>query len=156
MRRKDREITNFNQMLEILSHCDCCRIGLIDGDSTYIVPLNFGYDSETDNLVLYFHSAKEGKKLDLLKNQQTVGFELDCKHEVVKGNIACAYSFHYQSIIGKGKIGQMKSYEEKVFGLKKIMNHYTKKDGWKFKEEMVNRVAVLKMTVLEWSCKEYQ
>ena len=104
MRRKDREITDYNKMLEILHQCDCCRLGFIDDIGTYIVPLNFGYEELNANLVLYFHGAREGKKLDLIKTQNQVGFEMDRKHELIEGNIPCAYSFKYQSIIGKGKI----------------------------------------------------
>ena len=41
MRRKDREVTDFDKMMEILSACDCCRLGLVDENGAYIVPLNF-------------------------------------------------------------------------------------------------------------------
>ena len=68
MRRKDREVTDFSRMLEILYACDCCRLGLVDGGEAYIVPMNFGIAREDGNLVLYFHAAKEGRKIDLLKS----------------------------------------------------------------------------------------
>ena len=44
MRRKDREIKDFNEIIEIIRKCDVCRIALHDGDFPYIVPLNFGLD----------------------------------------------------------------------------------------------------------------
>lgn len=127
MRRKDREIINYNKMLEILYQCDCCRIGLIDDVATYIVPLNFGYEEEANNLVLYFHGANEGKKLELMEKQNYVGFEMDRKHELIEGDIPCAYSFKYQSIIGKGKIEILHNYEDKIKGLTSIMSHYSNK-----------------------------
>ena len=68
MRRKDREITDFHKMIEILNACDCCRIGLVDENEAYIVPMNFGYEVVDNSLTLYFHCAKEGKKLDALIN----------------------------------------------------------------------------------------
>ena len=62
MRRKDREITSYDKMLEIMQSCDCCRIGLKDKDGVYILPLNFGYEEKSGKLTLYFHGASEGKK----------------------------------------------------------------------------------------------
>ena len=55
MRRTDREITDFHEMMEILKSCDCCRIGLLDGQEAYIVPMNFGYEECGEHLTLYFH-----------------------------------------------------------------------------------------------------
>lgn len=66
MRRKDREITDFNEIMNIINKCDVCRLALFDEDYPYIVPLNFGVDKEDDQLYLYFHCANQGKKLDLL------------------------------------------------------------------------------------------
>lgn len=102
MRRKDREITNYDKMLEIMKSCDCCRIGLNDKDGVYIIPLNFGYEENSGILTLYFHGASEGKKIDLIKQQNTASFEMDTKHQLVEADVACSYSYLYQSIMGKG------------------------------------------------------
>ena len=67
MRRKDREITDFDEMMKIIAKCDTCRLVLFDDEFPYIVPLNFGTDVEEGQLYLYFHSAKVGTKLDLIK-----------------------------------------------------------------------------------------
>lgn len=155
MRRKDREITDFAQMLAIVSACDCCRIGLVDSDGAYIVPMNFGFEVIDKHFVIYFHGAKTGKKLSLLKNQQFVSFEMDRKHELVRGEEACSYSFCYQSVMGKGTIKLLEKYEEKVHGLQAIMEHYSNQSEWKFREEQVNMVSVLQLEVTEWSCKEH-
>ena len=49
MRRKDREITSYDKMLEIMQSCDCCRIGLKDKDSVYILPLNLDMKRNQEN-----------------------------------------------------------------------------------------------------------
>lgn len=140
-------------MLEILNDCDCCRIGLIADGNAYIVPLNFGYDAQDGNLNLYFHSALEGKKIDLMKQQSVVSFEMDQKHVLMEGAIACDYSYHYECVMGQGKIHILDNFEDKVYGLEKIMTHYTKRQDWTFKEEQVHAVCVMKLEVTEWSCK---
>lgn len=70
MRRNDREITEQNKMMEILSACECCRLGLIDENGAYIVPLNFGYEEVEGKIFLYFHGAADGKKFDLIRMQK--------------------------------------------------------------------------------------
>ena len=75
MRRKDREITDEAKIDEIISRCNCCRIGFNDSGEVYIVPLNFGYVKQDGRRTFYFHSAKDGRKIDLVKEGYEVGFE---------------------------------------------------------------------------------
>lgn len=155
MRRKDREVTDYNKMIEILAACDCCRLGLLDENGAYIVPLNFGYEEVNGKVLLYFHSSAVGKKLDLIRTQETASFEMDRKHQLVEGAIACAYSYSYQSIIGKGTIQILENYEEKVHALTVLMSHYSAKGEWRFTKEQVDSIAVIKLEVTNWSCKEH-
>lgn len=66
MIRKDREITDINEIINIIKKCDVCRLAFFDENYPYIIPMNFGYDYDSKNnkLDLYFHGAKKGKKLD--------------------------------------------------------------------------------------------
>jgi len=64
IRRKDRAITDYHRMLEIMKQCDICRLGLQDDESVYIVPLNFGFKADNEELTLYFHGFVKGKKLN--------------------------------------------------------------------------------------------
>ena len=69
MRRRDREITDKQEILEVMRKCDVCRIALHDGDYPYIVPLNFGLQVEM--ICRYFISrALEGKKYELIEKRQ--------------------------------------------------------------------------------------
>lgn len=155
MRRKDREVTDPDKMMEILSACDCCRLGLVDENGAYIVPLNFGYEQEDGKLFLYFHGAAAGKKMDLIRTQETASFEMDRKHQLAQGETACAYSYFYQSIMGNGKIQIVNEYDEKVHALNVLLSHYSAQNEWDFIREQVDRIAVIKMEVTNWSCKEH-
>lgn len=156
MRRSDREITDRNKMMEILSACDCCRLGLIDENGAYIVPLNFGYEEIDGKILLYFHGAAAGKKFDLISAQKTAAFEMDRKHQLIKGTAACAYSYLYQSIMGNGTIQILNHHEEKIHALNVLMSHYSDKSNWDFKREQADMIAIIKMEVTNWSCKEHQ
>lgn len=91
MRRRDREITDREKMLEIVAECDCCRLGLVDNGEAYIVPMNFGFEDAGSALTLYFHCAAEGRKLDLIGSGADVSFEMDCSHALRAADIACAF-----------------------------------------------------------------
>ncbi|MBQ8638955.1 MAG: pyridoxamine 5'-phosphate oxidase family protein [Lachnospiraceae bacterium] len=155
MRRKDREVTDISKMMEIMNSCDCCRLGLVDGKEAYIVPMNFGYDRINDQITLYFHCAAEGRKIDLLPGQSVVSFEMDTKHRLIEGKRGCDFSWLYQCIMGTGTLEIVSDANEKIDGLQKIMEHYTKKTQWEFDERVVERINVLKLSVRTWSCKEH-
>lgn len=123
MRRKDRELTDRSDLQAILDEADVCRIAMQTGQAPYIVPLNFGYAWD-DRLVLYFHSATEGRKLDLLAANNEVGFELDAGHELVTADLACSWGMKYRSIIGTGIVNFIEDEQEKARALGTIMRKY--------------------------------
>lgn len=155
MRRKDREVKDFGKMLDIMRSCDCCRIGLVDNDEAYIVPMNFGYEEFEGNIILYFHCAEEGRKLDLISRQKNAVFEMDTGHGLAEGDSACQFSYLYKCIMGKGEIEILKDNDAKIHGLQRIMAHYSNAADWKFSQEAVDRIRVLKLSVTEWLCKEH-
>ncbi len=155
MRRKDREVTDFTKMMAILKSCDCCRLGFIDGDETYIVPLNFGYEEQDGKLSLYFHSAGEGRKVSLIPKQKTVSFEMDTHGKLMTADMACGFSWLYQCVMGKGNLEILTDHDAKIQGLQKVMEHYSDSGSWEFHPAMIEKINVLKLTVSEWSCKEH-
>lgn len=155
MRRKDRETTEFSKMLDIVKKCDCCRIGMIDEGIPYIVPLNFGYEEKDGQLILYFHSAKEGRKISLIQQSPTVSFEMDTNHELIAGSQAYQFSYRYQCVMGTGKISILEDPLERIHGLQKLMAHYSEKGSWDFDKKCLEQVLVLKLEVSDWSCKKH-
>ena len=156
MRRKDREITDSIKIEDIISRCTCCRIGFYDDGAVYILPLNFGYQAKDGTYIFYFHGAKEGRKIDLIQKNPSVGFEMDTGYALNESDIACGYSARFQSIIGNGVVSMVSELEEKKLGLSLLMEHNTGKQEWNFDEKMVSSVAVFKLTVTELTCKEHQ
>ena len=156
MRRKDREVTDFKKIVSILNDCDCCRLGLVDEKGlAYIVPMNFGTETDGERLTLYFHCANEGKKLDIMRANSAVSFEADTKGELTKGDIACAYSYNYRCAMGEGKAEILTDSDEKRRGLNSIMRRYSGKSDWEFLPEMLERVCVIRVRVDSLSCKEH-
>lgn len=155
MRRKDREVTDREQILEVIGRCDCCRLGFADGEDAYLVPLNFGYVQDGQGLHLYFHGAREGRKADLIRRKGRAGFEMDTNHQVNRNENPCEYSFRFQSVIGRGTIGPVEDPEQKAAALNLIMSRYSPRGDWEFPSHALANTAVFRLDVEELSCKEH-
>ena len=154
MRRKDKEITDINDIIDIVRRCKVCRIGLSENDMPYIVPLNYGYDFENNTLTLFFHGAKEGRKVDIINNNNNACFEVDCDNQLIEAEKACRYSYAYKSIIGFGKIIRIEDINESIDALNKIMKHQTeKKNDYDFTSEELKKITVYKMIIEKFTGK---
>lgn len=156
MRRKDREVLDRTKIKKIIDSCYCCRLGFCDNGNAYIVPLNFGYEENEEGRIFYFHSASEGRKIDLIKVNNKVGFELDTNYKLNEAAEACGYSASFQSIIGTGKVYFIEEIEEKIHALNCIMYHNTGKKDWEFPHSILNKMAIFKLKVDQLSCKEHE
>ena len=156
MRRHDREITDPEKMLAIVKACDCCRLGFVEDAGAYIVPMNFGYEVQNGTLLLYFHSAREGKKQELIRTQRVVSFEMDTGHGLIEGNTACAYSFLYKSVMGHGVLKALDPVEEKRRALGMILAHYAPGHEHMFPDDALRNVSVFRLEVTDWSCKAHE
>lgn len=152
MRRRDREITDIHKIKEIMSRCDCVRLGFTDAKGMYIVPLNFGFTETNGRFFLYCHGALHGRKVDCIRDSGRAAFEMDVRHKLVVGQEACQYSYLYESIIGEGKIEILQDREAKRAALDVIMSHYGE-GPWEYREEIFESVAVLKLEAAYLTCK---
>lgn len=159
MRLKKREIKEEEALRQILEDCDVVRIGAVDEEGMFIVPVNYGYEfvqtqSGQSRLKLYFHSAREGRKAELFDKEPDVAIEMDCGHKVIRGDYTCAYSFAFRSIMGNGKIRPVKEKEEKRYGLNLLMRHMEPSAEINFMDEMVERVSVYCIEVTHFTGKQ--
>ncbi len=155
MRRKDREVVDVEQIEEIFKSCNCCRLGFNDRGKVYIVPMNFGYEINEGVYTFYFHSAKSGRKIDLIKQNNQVGFELDTNYILKVGESATECTAFYQSIIGNGTLLFVEDNDEKSLGMSKLMSKTTGKNDWEISQKMIDCVCIFKLVVDEISCKQH-
>lgn len=138
MRRKDKEITDKKDIEDIIKRAAVCRIGLsVDGEP-YVFPVNYGYHNGN----LYFHSAQQGQKIEMIKKNPRVCFQMNTDVEIVPAEKACDWSLKYSSVIGFGKAEFLKSPEEKRLGVKTIMSHYSEQE-FTFVEESLGSVCII-------------
>lgn len=156
MRRKDRAVTNKQEIEEFIKECEVCRIGLNDDGKVYIVPVNFGFCFEEEQLIIYLHSGTLGKKMELLKANPSVGIEMDVRHGLKTGELACEHSYYFASVIGNGSASIVENLEEKKAGLKLLMNQLTGTTEYRFEENWLKAVAVVKIVMEDYSCKKHE
>ena len=155
MRKQDREITDINEKINLIKKCKVCRIGLSENNMPYVIPLSYGYVFENNILTLFFHSATEGKKFDIIKNNNNACFEIDCDTRLIEADKACNYGYAFKSIIGFGKIMILENDDEKINGLNQIMKHQTEKETvYNFTPNDLKNVCVYKMVVQEFTGKQ--
>ena len=149
MRRKEKEIKRKSDIEAIIRKSQICRLGLSDEGTAYIVPLCFGY--KDDNL--YFHSAREGRKIEILKRNDQVCFEFDVDTHIHSGKTACAWGMKYRSVIGYGTASFIEDPEKKGKALDIIMRQYA--DGkFEYSDKALKETRVIKVEISSMTGKK--
>ena len=153
MRRQDREITDSARINEILAKAKVMHIGFHDNEYPYVIAVHYGYKFENDKLVLWFHGAREGHKLDLIKKDPRVCAELECEVEDIDGgDIPCNYGSYFASVIARGNAEILEDLGEKKEGINQLMFHQTGKE-FDINNAMVQAVTVIRIDVHEYTAK---
>ncbi|MBU2514310.1 pyridoxamine 5'-phosphate oxidase family protein [bacterium] len=142
MRRKEKEITDKTEIEEIIAKSSICRIALAVDNEPYLVPLCFGYLNNT----LYFHSADEGRKLEMIKMNPRVCFEFEGDTEIIKAKKACNWGLKYRSVIGFGNARIIEDEAERMTALDAIMNQYSN-EKWDYAPSMLTKTLVFKIEI---------
>ncbi len=145
MRRSDREVKEFKDIVAIMEKCDVCRIALNDDDYPYILPLNFGMCVKDEKIELYFHGAMDGTKYDLIGKDNRASFEMDCEHHLITNMERGNCTMEYKSVIGQGRI-EILSDNEKYDALRILMKHYHREE-FPFNQEVMPHTKVFKLVV---------
>ena len=156
MRKFEREIAGVQEKLAALLRCGYLTLALKGEAAPYCVPLNFGAELAGDAPVLYFHCAKEGTKLDLLRREPLVGFSAANMLRVFnKGAAPCGYTADYESVCGTGIASIVRSEAERLHGLKVLMAHYSGEtfSAADFLPRILALTEVIKIEIRSWTCK---
>ena len=144
MRRKDRQITEIEAIRAILDKAKVLHLAMIDG---------YGYTLENGALTLYLHSAREGRKLDVLRQNDRVAFVLETNvSQVSGGDIPCKYGEAYASVMGEGRAVLLTDSAEKMAALSILMKTQTGRT-FSFTPEMTDGVAVIRIDVDSFTAK---
>lgn len=120
MRKSNREITNFDEIIDIIKNTNTIRLGISDTPYPYVVPVSFGFDIKDDKLNFYFHGACAGKKVELINKNPNICVEGDIFHRYLDTtrSVTCLY----ESFIAYGKCTKLTD-DDAVYALKQILSH---------------------------------
>ena len=152
MTKRERQITDPQQIQHILDTAKVLHLGLCADNEPYVVPMNYGYTFEGEKLVLYLHSAVQGKKLDMIRANPKVFFELECDLQPFEGRLPCQYGCAYSSVMGRGEARLVDDVEEKKTAMSILMKTQTGKD-FSFEDRLVSIVSVIRIDVSEYTAK---
>ena len=152
MTKRERQITDPDQIRHILDTGKVLHLGLAVDNEPYVVPMNYGYTMEDGKLTLYLHSALRGKKLDMMRTNPRVFFEIDCDLMPFEGRVPCQYGLVYSSLMGRGTAHIVEDVEEKKQAMTVLMKTQTGKD-FRFEDRLVSIVAVIRIDVEEYTAK---
>jgi nitroimidazol reductase NimA-like FMN-containing flavoprotein (pyridoxamine 5'-phosphate oxidase superfamily) len=120
MRRKEKEITDAAQIKAILEKAKVCRVAFFDDGYPYMVPLCFGFDGKA----IYFHGFNGGRKMECLRKNPRVCFEVDEDIQIVENPDPCEWSMKYRSVVGFGTASVIEGTEERRAGLDVIVKQF--------------------------------
>ena len=152
MTKRELQGTDPGQIRAILDTAKVLHLGLCVDNEPYVVPMNYGYIMEGETLVLYLHSAVQGKKLDMIRANPRVFFELDCDRMPFEGEKPCQYGLVYSSVMGRGTACIVEDVEEKIRAMTMLMKTQTGKD-FSFNDRLVSIVSVIRIDVTEYTAK---
>ncbi len=149
---REKLVTDMDVIVKILNNSKVVHVGMIDGDEPYVVPMNYGYTLDGGKLTLWLHCAKRGRKLDVLRANPKVFFEMECDLQPFDGDIACRYGLSYSSIMGRGTAEIVEDIETKKAALTYLMKTQTGKD-FEFEDKMASIVSIIKIDAAEYTAK---
>jgi hypothetical protein len=149
MRKKEKEIKDIVAIEDILRRAMVCRLGLCESNRPYVVPLCFGYKENA----LYIHCGPEGKKLEMLRKNNNVCFEVDIDHEIIKAEQACKWAMKYKSIIGFGKAVFVEDAEGKRMALDIIMRQFSA-NTFEYPNEAIQKTTIIKVEIESMTGKQ--
>ena len=152
MTKRERQVTDLSEIARILETGKVLHLGLAVDDEPYVVPMNYGHTFEDGKLTLFLHSALRGKKLDMMRRNPRVFFEIDCDLMPFEGKLPCQYGLVYSSIMGRGTAHIVEDVEEKMRAMVHLMKTQTGKD-FTFDDRLVSIVAVIRIDADEYTAK---
>jgi hypothetical protein len=150
MNRAEKEITNPEEIKDIMRQAQICRMAMVAGDTPYVIPLNFVVEGDC----LYFHSAIKGKKIEILSKNKKVCFEMDINAQIIAGETPCAWGMKYASVIGYGRAFFVNDQAEKIKALNLLMEKYAGRGNYTYPENIVRKTMIVGVKIDKLSGKK--
>jgi len=150
VRRHDKEIKDPEGIREIIRRGLVCHLALVDGGKPYLVSMNYGFRDDS----LYLHSAQEGRKIGILRQNPEVCFQVITGTRLSTGEDACGdWTMKYRSVTGFGRAHLIDDEQEKIRAMQVLMDQYTTKGPFEFDPVRIGQTMVIRIDIDEMTGK---
>lgn len=144
------------QIDDLFKRAEVGRLGTFSSNGfPYVLPMHFVY---VDNKI-YMHGLPKGKKIDNIKFNSNVCFEVDEMLSLLYEGVEnpCDVNTEFNSIIVEGKASLVSDFDEKKMALSSIVVKFTPHLVDKeLPSKMINGTAVIKIDILECVGRYYK
>lgn len=134
----------------VLKNGQFCHLGMAENNMPYVVTVNFGFDDE----YIYFHSSQKGKKMEILKTNPNVCFEVNYGGEIYSNKQACNWGTKFRSIIGTGLAEIILDEDGKKKALQSIMHKYSGTKDHEFNEHVLVHTNLYRISLSNVTTKQ--
>lgn len=144
---------SFLEIEEILKEQKVGRLATINLNGyPYVTPVHFVYE----NNCIYIHGLSKGQKIDNIKNNSNVCFEIEEMLGLILDEKPCDVNTAYKSVIILGNAKLVEG-EKKVEALKAVVSKYTPHlANIPFSENMLKATSVIEIEIVEATGKRYE
>lgn len=143
MRRKERAMDK-GEVVEFLEKCDVGRLGTCVDNRPYITPVHYTYSGGC----VYFHCALVGHKIDNIKSNENVCFEVDEMMSIIKDENPCEMSTNYRSVVIFGKASVVENEDEKLEALRMIVEKHSEDKSVALRLQKKNLASTLLVKIV--------
>jgi nitroimidazol reductase NimA-like FMN-containing flavoprotein (pyridoxamine 5'-phosphate oxidase superfamily) len=150
MIRKEKQVTSAREIDAIIFRSEICRLAMARDNEPYLLPLCFGYDGKA----VYLHTAATGQKIEFFETNPKVCVEFENGVKVLPDDdMACKWSFRYESVIAFGTVAELVDPVDKAYGLNQVMRHYSGRE-WAMPEKGMGKTRVWKISIESMTAKK--
>ncbi|CPR17283.1 pyridoxamine 5'-phosphate oxidase family protein [Brenneria goodwinii] len=150
MRREDREITDPAEIEQIIQAAKVMYLALSCDDLPFLVPVFYAWDGHS----LYFHSARNGSKIEIMKKNNKVCFAISVDQGIIEDELACNFEARHRTVIGLGETVFIEDEQEKITALDRIVARFTDR-AFSYPPANLKSTRVIRVDILSLKGKKH-
>lgn len=140
---------------DVLNNVEWINIGMCKDNVPYVIPMNFSWENVGEDIVLYIHTGRKGKKFDMLKEGAEVCITAAYAGGIRWPNsqISCRTGYNFRSIVSMAKVNVIEDREKKIHALDLLMEKIAKKPG-SYSDAQIEKVNIIALTLFDTGVKD--
>lgn len=137
------KIDSREEIEALLKRTEVCRLGMQDNGAPYVIPMNFGFRENA----LYFHSARRGHKIDLLKKDPRITFQCESETRRIRDEESGKWMMSTLSVTAEGRAVFIEGAREKREAMELIMSRYSGGMEFEYSDESLKEISLIRVAI---------